>query len=85
MATEQVQIAQQPSKHQLMLDIDQAKKAPHIEIVPLSDQQLAAIIRPEINIERHTNFIFPHRKAANLNAVREKSWRKKLPDNREVE
>lgn len=46
-----------------MLDIAQAKTKPHIEFVPLSDKQIAAIIRPELNIEKFSNFLFPHRKA----------------------
>lgn len=52
-----------PNKNQLMLDMEAAKKKPHIEFVPLSDKEIAAIIRPELNIEKFSNFLFPHRKA----------------------
>ncbi len=46
-----------------MLDIDVAKTKAHIEFVPLSNQDIVAIIRPELNIEKFSNFLFPHRKA----------------------
>lgn len=73
------------AKSQLMLDIAQAKTKPHIEFVPLSDQQLAAIIRPELNIEKFSNFLFPHRKAVGLDDIRSKSWHFSLPNGTEAE
>lgn len=72
-----------PAKQQLMLNIEQTKDVAHVEIVPLSDQQIAAIIRPEINLEKFSNFIFPHRKSADLDQVREKEWRIQLPNGTE--
>lgn len=76
--------AVQPSKYQLALDIEQAKKTPHVEIVPLSENQIIAIIRPELNLEKFSNFIFPHRKAEQLDEVREMEFPVKLENGRQV-
>lgn len=57
-----------------MLDIEVAKTKPHIELIPLSNQDIAAIIRPELNIEKFSSFLFPHRKASGLDDIRSKSW-----------
>lgn len=77
--------AVQPSKNQLMLDMDIAKTKAHLEFVPLSNQDIAAIIRPELNIEKFSSFLFPHRKATGLHEVRSKSWQFKLPNGTEAE
>lgn len=54
--------------------MDIAKTKAHIEFVPLSNQDIATIIRPELNIEKFSNFLFPHRKASGLDDIRSKSW-----------
>ena len=41
---------------------------------------LNEIIRPEQNLEKWSDFIFPHTKTKNLNAPRTKQWEVKLPD-----
>lgn len=77
--------AVQPSKNQLMLDIEVAKTKPHIELIPLSNQDIAAIIRPELNIEKFSSFLFPHRKASGLDDIRSKSWQFTWPNKTQVE
>lgn len=68
-----------------MLDMDIAKTKAHLEFVSLSNQEIAAIIRPELNIEKFSSFLFPHRKAKDLDNIRRKSWRFKLPNGNEAE
>lgn len=68
-----------------MLDMEVAKTKPHIEFVPLSNQDIAAIIRPELNIEKFSSFLFPHRKATGLDEIRSKSWHFSLPSGNEAE
>ena len=41
---------------------------------------LNEIIRPEQNLEKWSDFIFPHTKTKNLNAPRTKQWEVELPD-----
>ncbi len=35
----------------------------HIEQISLSENEVITIIRPELNLEKFSNFIFPHRKS----------------------
>lgn len=68
-----------------MLDMDIAQHKAHIEFVPLSNQDIVAIIRPELNIEKFSSFLFPHRKAKGLDEVRNKSWQFTLPNGADAE
>lgn len=72
-------------KNQLSLDMETAKGKPHIEFVALSNQQMTAIIRPELNLEKFSNFLFPHRKAIGLDDIRSKSWNLKLSNGLQAE
>lgn len=74
-----------PAKEQMKLNIEESKDVAHIEIIPLSNQEIASIIRPELNLEKFNNFIFPHPKSKNLDDVREKQWERTLKDGREIE
>ena len=74
-----------PAKEQMMFNIEGSKDVPHIEIIPLSNQYIASLIRPEINLEKFSNFIFPHPKSASLSEVREKQWERKLKDGATIE
>lgn len=44
------------------------------QLIPFSESDLEFIVRPERNIERWSNFLFPHARARNLDRKREKSW-----------
>lgn len=51
-------------------------------LIPFSEEDLDQIVRPERNIERWSNFIFPHARARNLDQKRVKTWDLTLPDGR---
>ncbi|MEJ1411803.1 MAG: hypothetical protein RPU60_16655 [Candidatus Sedimenticola sp. (ex Thyasira tokunagai)] len=51
-------------------------------LIKLSEDDFDHIVRPERNIERWSNFIFPHARAQCLNKKRTKEWSIKLPDGR---
>lgn len=55
-----------------------------LSLVALSEDEVIEIIRPEENLERWSNFIFPHARTKGLDQVRKKSWDISLADGREA-
>jgi hypothetical protein len=55
------------------------------QLVLLSDQQKVEILRPELNIEKHSSFLFPQPKTKWLDDVRVMRWTKKLGDGTEYD
>ncbi len=55
-----------------------------MSLVTLSEDEVIEIIRPEENLERWSNFIFPHARTRGLEEIRVKSWDIALADGREA-
>lgn len=55
------------------------------QLILLSDEKKAEILRPELNIEKYSSFLFPHTKTKGLDNVRVMQWTKKLADGTEYD
>ncbi len=58
-----------------------------IDLIPISAKDIIEmdIVRPEMNLEKHAIFLFPHTRAKNLDKVRKKEWVINLPDGRKAQ
>lgn len=64
-----------------ILQIDGSKQ----QHIPISKDEIESIVRPELNIEKWSNFIFPPKRARGLDQPRQKNWTIKLPDQSNVD
>lgn len=85
---EQEEITQAPASYPL-LDIlpprRQISKPASYQEQARELQKAFQIIRPELNIEKHADFIFAPSHSKNLNKARKRTWVEALPDGKQVE